>query len=88
MKERVADIVCKDGTRVKLKDGEGSDYIHASYVKLYSSRQAICTQAPKEDTAVDFWRMAWQEGSGMVVMLCNFVRPPLPLPLLLITSFV
>lgn len=45
-------------------------------------RNFIATQAPLENTVNDFWRMAWEQKSRVIVMLCNLeeneeVRHPL-----------
>ena len=34
-------------------------------------RSYIATQAPLVDTTEDFWRMLWEHGSNIVVMLCS-----------------
>ncbi len=51
------------------------DYIHANYVEGYHRlREYICAQAPKDETAVDFWRMVWQETTVVVVMLTRLIE--------------
>uniref|UniRef100_A0A8C4NM54 Tyrosine-protein phosphatase non-receptor type 20 n=1 Tax=Eptatretus burgeri TaxID=7764 RepID=A0A8C4NM54_EPTBU len=49
---------------------EGSDYINASYIVGYRHQKAyIATQGPLADTVDDFWRMLWETGSTIIVML-------------------
>ncbi|GAM18917.1 hypothetical protein SAMD00019534_020920 [Acytostelium subglobosum LB1] len=72
-KNRYTNIVPWDTTRVKLEkiDGlEGSDYINANFIAGGEHyKQYICTQGPLQNTFVDFWRMVWENGSTIVVML-------------------
>lgn len=55
------------------------DYINASHV-VYEDPQCgftlryIACQGPLAATVADFWRMAWTEGVGAVVMLTNTVE--------------
>ncbi len=55
------------------------DYINASHV-VYQDPQCgftlryIACQGPLAATVADFWRMAWTEGVGAVVMLTNTVE--------------
>ncbi|KAI1295765.1 Receptor-type tyrosine-protein phosphatase alpha [Halotydeus destructor] len=49
-----------------------TDYISASYIEGYENKKRyIGASGPRCNTIVDFWRMAWQTHSKMVVMLCN-----------------
>lgn len=53
----------------------GSDYINASFIDGYTSRQAfIATQGPLENTLADFWRMAWEREVDVIVMLTELVE--------------
>ncbi|KAG7296940.1 hypothetical protein JYU34_019837 [Plutella xylostella] len=74
-KNRYPDIKAYDQTRVKLQqiDGiVGSDYINANYVMGYKERkQFICAQGPTDATVDDFWRMVWEHGLELIVMLTN-----------------
>ncbi|CAH0697580.1 unnamed protein product [Spodoptera exigua] len=74
-KNRYPDIKAYDQTRVKLSqiDGiTGSDYINANYVMGYQERkQFICAQGPTDTTVNDFWRMIWEHGLELIVMLTN-----------------
>lgn len=62
-----------DRTRVTLwpyTGMVGSDYINASFVDSFQQREAfIATQAPLENTVVDFWRMTWEYEAYSIVML-------------------
>ncbi|PAV89929.1 hypothetical protein WR25_15243 [Diploscapter pachys] len=70
-KNRYADVICCDETRVVLKD-RANDYIHASYVQVPNGGQRyICTQGPLPETFEDFWTMVYQEKTKFVIMLCK-----------------
>jgi len=62
-------------TRVKLqpiKGVPGSDYINANYISGElpgTERQYITTQGPLANTTCDFWRMVWEQGCKIIVML-------------------
>ena len=103
-KNRLVNILPYESTRVVLEpemgpDGreiEGSDYINASWVDSYRQRRAfIATQGPLAETTEDFWRMLWESGAALVVMLTKLrelnrvlhlilLRPPSYLVLLLV----
>uniref|UniRef100_A0A1I8ALL6 Protein-tyrosine phosphatase n=1 Tax=Steinernema glaseri TaxID=37863 RepID=A0A1I8ALL6_9BILA len=72
-RNRFNDVPCLDTSRVVLN--AANDYIHANYVGTpVSERRFICTQAPLETTAADFWHMVVQEDVEHIVMLCDFVE--------------
>jgi protein tyrosine phosphatase len=73
-KNRYGNALPPEETRVKLKkkDGdENSDYINASWVKGFDDKETnyIITQGPMTETFTDFWRMVWESGSNVIVML-------------------
>ncbi|CAH0403571.1 unnamed protein product [Chilo suppressalis] len=74
-KNRYPDIKAYDQTRVKLSQIDsitGSDYINANYVSGYRDRKLfICAQGPTDTTVNDFWRMIWEHGLELIVMLTN-----------------
>lgn len=74
-KNRYPDIKAYDQTRVKLAQIDsvtGSDYINANYVMGYQDRKRfICAQGPTDTTVTDFWRMIWEHGLELIVMLTN-----------------
>lgn len=68
-KNRYADILPYDSTRVKLRSRE-EDYINANYVPGYhSNTEYILTQAPLPATADDFWTMVWENDTHVIVMI-------------------
>ncbi|VDM47416.1 unnamed protein product [Toxocara canis] len=70
-KNRYYDIYCLDATRVTLL-GQEEDYIHANYVRHKVLQNTfIITQGPLPGTIADFWRMIWQERTGVIFMLCS-----------------
>ncbi|GMT14634.1 hypothetical protein PFISCL1PPCAC_5931, partial [Pristionchus fissidentatus] len=71
-KNRYANVVAYDHSRVRIDGLLGSDYINANYIDGYERERAyIATQGPLSETADDFWRMVWEEGSCTIVMLTN-----------------
>ncbi|KAF6034645.1 hypothetical protein EB796_007048 [Bugula neritina] len=69
-KNRYADVLCLDVSRVILK-GESyeSDYINANYVDGFDHKKAyISTQGPLEHTVKDQWRLIFQENVRVIVM--------------------
>ncbi|KAJ3284429.1 hypothetical protein HK104_009963 [Borealophlyctis nickersoniae] len=70
-RNRYTDIIPYDGTRVILREpSDGSDYINASFATgLPGTRQYITSQGPLPNTMGDFWQMAWEQGTAVIVML-------------------
>lgn len=77
-KNRYKDVFALEHSRVRLRGLLGNDYINANHVKCNGSHAAgkeageeayICTQAPLPSTMEDFWRMVWEQRTGVIVML-------------------
>ncbi|KAM4711792.1 LOW QUALITY PROTEIN: receptor-type tyrosine-protein phosphatase R [Anableps anableps] len=74
-KNRYKTILPNPHSRVILKSKSCNDllssYINANYIRGYlgDSRAFIATQGPMVNTVNDFWQMAWQEESPIIVMI-------------------
>ncbi|XP_026095136.1 tenascin-X isoform X2 [Carassius auratus] len=71
-KNRDGSVLPYDASRVKLsKCGSPfDDYINASYVPGYKSREEfIAAQCPLPTTVDEFWRMIWEKNVYTIVML-------------------
>ncbi|XP_022105240.1 tyrosine-protein phosphatase non-receptor type 9-like isoform X2 [Acanthaster planci] len=77
-KNRYADVLCYDQSRVKLKLTNGdpySDYINANTMDGYMQKNAfIAAQGPLPRTFGDFWRMIWEQSVLVVVMTTRTVE--------------
>ncbi|CAG9532814.1 unnamed protein product [Cercopithifilaria johnstoni] len=74
LKNRYPNVILYDRTRVKLLgDKLGDDYYHASYVDSYDRSDGyLLAQAPfDETTESDFWRMIFQTGVKLIVLLTD-----------------
>ncbi|KAL5010051.1 hypothetical protein ScPMuIL_012356 [Solemya velum] len=73
VKNRYVNILPFDHSRLKLlpvDDDPSSDYINANYIPGFKSpREYIASQGPIPGTIEDFWRMIWEQGVPIVVML-------------------
>lgn len=74
-KNRYKTILPNPHSRVILKSKNCNDllgsYINANYLRGYlgDERAYIATQGPMVNTVNDFWQMAWQEESPVIVMI-------------------
>ncbi|XP_048584003.1 receptor-type tyrosine-protein phosphatase T isoform X2 [Nematostella vectensis] len=75
-RNRYANIIAYDHSRVRLRDNQESDYINASYLHGYDGtpRAYIASQGPLPVTVADFWQLVWQEQVTTIVMLTNIVE--------------
>ncbi|EGT59803.1 hypothetical protein CAEBREN_15418 [Caenorhabditis brenneri] len=65
-RNRFADVICMDHSRVSLAD---SGYIHASWINVDTKKKAILTQFPLRKTAADFWQMLIEQKVKCVLLI-------------------
>ncbi|XP_058240642.1 protein tyrosine phosphatase receptor type Db isoform X2 [Hemibagrus wyckioides] len=72
-KNRYANVIAYDHTRVALSNSDGQpggDYINANFIDGYRRQGAyIATQGPMPDTISDFWRMVWEQHTANIIMI-------------------
>jgi len=79
-KNRYSNVLPPEKTRVKLKvvaGEEGSDFINANFISGLipgTEREYVATQGPLQATFGDFWRMIWEIGAVVIVMLTKEVE--------------
>jgi protein tyrosine phosphatase len=76
-KNRYANVVAPDPTRVRLSGGPQSDYINANWVPgrvPNSDKRYIGAQGPLPNTVEDFWRMVYETGAAVICMLTQVVE--------------
>jgi protein tyrosine phosphatase len=76
-KNRYANVVAPDPTRVRLSGGPNTDYINANWVPgrvPNSEKRYIGAQGPLPNTVEDFWRMIYETGVSVIVMLTQVVE--------------
>jgi protein tyrosine phosphatase len=74
-KNRYVDILPINDTRVTLQPDNG--YINANYINGLSEwtmRKFIATQAPIDNTIIDFWKMVSQQNITFIVMLTDLTE--------------
>ena len=78
-KNRYRDISPYDSTRVLLSRCPTGDYINGNHVNMTIPGSGIvnryvATQGPLSTTSIDFWYMAWELQSNLVIMLTTIVE--------------
>eukprot|EP00794_Sanderia_malayensis_P003700 gene3700-4220_t len=77
-KNRYNNIHAYDHSRVILRlinNEPGSDYINANYIDGYKMPATyIACQGPLLNTCEDHWRMVWEQGVSMIIMVTKCVE--------------
>ena len=69
----------KNRVQLPVTDSSATDYINASFVKVFKTRTYIVTEAPTTVTAQRFWSMVWHSNVERIVMLVDLeeiTEPP------------
>ncbi|XP_052058898.1 tyrosine-protein phosphatase non-receptor type 21-like isoform X1 [Mytilus californianus] len=78
-RNRFKDVLPYDASRVKLaprKDNH-SGYVNGSHIKLSVGDRVwwyIATQAPLQNTCIDFWQLIWEQEVDVIAMLTDLVE--------------
>eukprot|EP00056_Hartaetosiga_gracilis_P011327 m.170240 g.170240 ORF g.170240 m.170240 type:complete len:1259 (+) comp13487_c7_seq1:79-3855(+) len=76
LRNRYRDIIPFDDTRVVLKDAP-NDYFNGSHIQFKAGEKDfnyIACQGPKPNTADHFWKVVWDNGVRIVVMVTNLTE--------------
>jgi protein tyrosine phosphatase len=76
-KNRYANVVAPDPSRVRLSGVSPNDYINANWIPgrvPSSDKRYIGAQGPLPNTVEDFWRMVFENNVSVIVMLTQVIE--------------
>jgi protein tyrosine phosphatase len=77
VKNRYANVVAPDPSRVRLSGVSPNDYINANWIPgrvPSSEKRYIGAQGPLPNTVEDFWRMVFETNVSVIVMLTQVIE--------------